>query len=252
MQTQSNPVPLRLVGYARVSTAAQALQAVSIPEQERDMRSWCEANGHTLVAVRGEDGGVSGTEGLEGRFAFVEALEMIKTGAVDGVLVRELDRLARDVLIQEQFMREVWDLGGEVLSTHPSEANLRDDPEDPTRKLIRRLIGCVHEWEREMIRLRLRRGRAHMASKGQYVGGKPLHPRYGYQLVRGEDGTHAWDPIPNEQEVIRRIVEGRTAGLSSRAIAAELNAAGITPPAGLQWWHSAVQRVTRTADRMAA
>jgi DNA invertase Pin-like site-specific DNA recombinase len=237
------PDELRLVGYCRVSTNAQALKAVSVPEQEQDMRSWAEARGHALVAVCAEENGVSGTEGLDGRFAFVEALDLIRRGEADGLLVRELDRLARDVLIQEQFMREVWEAGGEVLSTHPSEANLRDDPDDPTRKLIRRLIGCVGEWEREMIRLRLRRGRAHKARQGHWVGGGPrLHPKYGFSLVGDESGRR-YEPVPDEQDVITRILGGRSEGLSLRAIAGQLNDEDVAPPSGRCWYAGTVRLI---------
>jgi DNA invertase Pin-like site-specific DNA recombinase len=239
---------LRLVGYARVSTQGQGLQAVSVPEQERDMRAWCEAHGHVLVAVCAEEGGVSGAEGLDGRFAFVEALDMVKAGEVDGILVRELDRLARDMLIQEQFMREVWDGGGEVLSTHPSERNLRDDPEDPTRKLLRRMIGCVHEWEREMIKLRLRRGRAHKQRQGLYSGGPRLHAKYGYNLVAAEGGFH-YEPEPEQQRIISRIREQRGGGATLRAIAGELNDAATAPPSGREWYPATVKLI---AERAAA
>jgi DNA invertase Pin-like site-specific DNA recombinase len=234
------PTPLRLVGYCRVSTNGQALKAVSVPEQATDMRAWADAQGHVLVQVCAEETGVSGAEGLDGRFAFVEALDVIRRGDADGLLVRELDRLARDVLIQEQFLREVWGVGGEVLSTHPSEANLRDDPEDPTRKLIRRLIGCVGEWEREMIRLRLRRGRAHKARQGHYVGG--FGRKYGFTLVP-VNGKHDWEPNAGEQEIVARIIAGRAGGQTLGAIAEGLNAEGIAPPSGRAWYPMTVSRI---------
>ncbi len=76
-----------------------------------------------------------------------------------------------------------WRTGAEIVSTAPSEANLRDDPDDPTRKLVRRLLGALGEWEREMITLRMRAGRRRKAERGGYAYGSPP---YGY---RAEDGA---------------------------------------------------------------
>jgi hypothetical protein len=56
-------------------------------------------------------------------------------------------------------------MGRERFSTSPSEsAFLRDDPTDPSRALIRQVLGAVSEYERKMITVRLRAGRARKAS----------------------------------------------------------------------------------------
>ena len=67
------------------------------------MREWCEANGHTFVELCAEDEAVCGAEGLEGRLAFMRALDLVKTGEADAILVRDLDRLSRDVIVQESL-----------------------------------------------------------------------------------------------------------------------------------------------------
>jgi DNA invertase Pin-like site-specific DNA recombinase len=202
---------LRLAGYCRVSTNGQALQAVSVPEQERDMRAWCEAQGHVLVAVCAEEGGVcGGAEGLGDRYAFLTALDLIKGGEVEGLLVRDLDRLSRDVIVQESLLRDIWAAGGEALSTRDSEReNLVNDPKDPTRKLLRVMMGAVAEWEREKIRLRLQAGRRAKSRQGHYVGG--FGRKYGYRLA--DNGKKQdWEAVPEQQEVIARIREQRGGG----------------------------------------
>ena len=93
---------LRLAGYARVSTDGQVLQAASIPEQAADLRAWCEEHGHTFVELCAQDDAVSGTEGLEGRLAFIQALDLVKTGEVDGILVRDLDRFGHEARNTDQ------------------------------------------------------------------------------------------------------------------------------------------------------
>ena len=60
--------------------------------------------------------------------------------------VYRLDRLARDLIVQETVLAEVKRLGGEVFSTSAAEAGyLSDDPDDPSRKLIRQVLGAVAE-----------------------------------------------------------------------------------------------------------
>jgi DNA invertase Pin-like site-specific DNA recombinase len=69
-----------------------------------------------------------------------------------------------------------------VFSTAGGEADLRDDDADPSRKLVRRILGAVAEYERELLLLRLRRGRQLKAARGGYAG--LGSPPYGW---RAED-----------------------------------------------------------------
>jgi len=53
--------------------------------------------------------------------------------------VHRLDRLARDLVLQEQLLAECWRMGATVSSTAAGEdAYLSDDPADPSRRLIKR------------------------------------------------------------------------------------------------------------------
>jgi DNA invertase Pin-like site-specific DNA recombinase len=68
-------------------------------------------------------------------------------GLADQEVVYRLDRLARDLVLQEQLLAEVW-RSGELFSTAGGEANLHGDPEDPSRRLLRQVLGAVSEYER--------------------------------------------------------------------------------------------------------
>jgi DNA invertase Pin-like site-specific DNA recombinase len=77
------------------------------------------------------------------------------------VVVARLDRLARDLLTQEFLLREIRQRGADLVSCSDTEADyLQDDPHDPTRKLVRQVLGAISEFERALIKLRLQRGRA--------------------------------------------------------------------------------------------
>ena len=118
-------------------------------------------------------------------------------------------------------------LGGEVFSTSPAEAGyLNDDPDDPSRKLIRQVLGAVSKYERSMINLRLRTGRRRKA-------GTRSGP---HRLAIGAEGKEL-APDEEEQAVLKRIVELHQQGAGVRSIAAALTQAGYRTKRGTTTWH---------------
>jgi hypothetical protein len=55
-------------------------------------------------------------------------------------------------------------------------------------------------------------------------------------------------PDPEEQRVVLKMIEMRDAGLSLRAIAADLNATGVPAKRGGAWYPQTVSRVLRSTD----
>jgi DNA invertase Pin-like site-specific DNA recombinase len=126
----------------------------------------------------------------------------------------------------------------DVFSTSAAEASyLGDDPDDPSRKLIRQVLGAVNEYERAMISLRLRSGRRRKAENGGYAYGSPP---FGWRAVGRELVEDA-----AEQEALRRMRELRAAGRSYRDIAATLSAEGHEPKRGASWYPMTVREVLR-------
>jgi DNA invertase Pin-like site-specific DNA recombinase len=229
---------VRLVIYLRVSTAAQAEDGLGLDVQEGTARQWAGEHDHDVVAVLA-DRAVSGRSELDERVGLIDAIRSLREGEADGLLVYRLDRLARDLVIQEQILAEIWRSGGHVLSAAGGEAHyLEDDPRDPSRKLIRQVLGAVAEYERSMIALRLQSGRRRKAETGGFAFGSP---RYGW---RSEDGqlVHA----PEEQAAIARMRELASEGASLRAIADRLTIEGHHPKRGRRWWPSAIARALKT------
>ena len=186
-------------------------------------------NGHRIVSLC-SDAGTSGTNGLDGRFGLASALEMLTTGAAKGLVVYRLDRLARDLVLQEQLLREIRRKNADVFSTAGGEQDyMKDDPDDPSRRLIRHILGAVNDYEREMIRLRLRRGRERKTERGEYAGGRPA---FGFAVMAGE-----LVPAPEEQEVIAEARKLRASGASIRAIGSELTRRGFVTRTGKAQWH---------------
>lgn len=230
---------MKLVGYTRVSTDTQAEHGHGLAVQEKAIRAWAREGGHRLVALV-RDEGVSGNNGLATRLGLLDGLEAITAQAADGLVVYRLDRLARDLIVQEQLLAEVRRRGARVYSTAASEdAYLADDPDDPSRKLIRQVLGAVAEYERAMISLRMRAGRRRKAEQGGFAHGSPP---YGFCAQNGELVT-----AKHEQCVIARMRELEASGLLHREIADELNAEGHRTKRGCEWSRVAVGIVLRRA-----
>jgi DNA invertase Pin-like site-specific DNA recombinase len=230
---------MRLVAYLRVSTDRQAEEGLGLDIQEHTIRRWARDAKHRIVSCH-RDEGQSGSNGLEHRDGLADALETLKTHAAGGLVVYRLDRLARDLVLQEQLLADIRRLGAQVFSTSNAETSyLADDPDDPSRKLIRQVLGAVNEYERAMITLRLRAGRRRKADSGGYAYGAPP---YGYR-------THAGQLIEDAQEqaTLQRMRELRNGGASYRQIADTLQNERHRPKRGSVWYPMSIrQALTRT------
>jgi DNA invertase Pin-like site-specific DNA recombinase len=229
---------VKVVGYVRVSTDRQAEEGLGLEVQEMAIRGWAKAEGHQVVIVA-RDEGVSGS--LEDRPGLDDAFCWLRERRADAVVVYRLDRLARDLILQEQLLAEVWRLGAQVCSTMPGEAGyLSDDPDDPSRRFIRQVLGAVAEYERATIVLRLRSGRRRKAEKGGYAYGAPS---FGLMAHNG-----ALEPVEAEQAALARIRELRASGASLRTISARLEAEGLRPRRGVKWHPTTLARVIRRME----
>src|SRR6516164_5988833 len=172
---------MRVAAYLRVSTDRQADEGLGLEVQEQAIRAWALGCGDRVV-LWARDEGVSGSNGLDTREALGDVLEALKKATAGGVVVYRLDRPARDLVLQEQLLADIRRMGAEVFSTSSAEASyLGDDPNDPSRKLIRQVLGAVNEYERAIIALRLRSGRRKKYDNGGYAFGSPP---YGWRAVR--------------------------------------------------------------------
>ncbi|WP_432477204.1 recombinase family protein [Nocardioides sp. GXQ0305] len=228
-----------MVAYLRVSTDRQAEEGLGLEIQRNSIAAWAKSRRDSVVEWHSDEG-VSGSNGLDSREALPLALDLLKHGDADGLVVYRLDRLARDLIVQETLLAEVKRLGASVFSTAESEsAYLIDDPEDPSRRLIRQVLGAVAEYERSMIALRLRAGRRAKSLKGGFAYGSPP---FGYRADGGE-----LVPDEREQVVLARAVQLRSEGMSLREAGAVLDAEGLKPKRSRNWHPTSLARALRHA-----
>jgi len=217
----------KIIGYCRVSTDNQKEEG-TIEIQEHALREYAKANGYDLVTIF-RDNGVSG--GLEDRPGLIELFNFLESNnQIDGVLVYKLDRLARDLYIQEHLIKKLEMLQGSILSV--KEPNL--DSNDPMRKAFRQFMGIVSELEKAFITMRLSGGRINKARKGGYAGGRaPL----GYS-VENKDLIIDGVAIKTVKEIFY-LKRNRRFGL--RQIARHLNDNNIPTARGGKWYAGTVR-----------
>ncbi len=122
------------------------------------------------------------------------------------IIIERLDRLARDLMVQEHIIADLRHR--EITLFSAAEPDLCID--DPSRKLLRQIMGAIAEYDRAMITSKLATARKRMKSAtGRCEGRKP----YGN--------------IPAEAAIVTRMQDLRAAGTSFDAIAVALNGGGI-------------------------
>jgi DNA invertase Pin-like site-specific DNA recombinase len=225
---------VQAVGYLRVSTAAQAEDGLGLEVQEERIQSWAAAGGHRLLAIH-RDEGISGDAEEIDRPGLSAAI-VATQDAAEALVVYRLDRLARRLFRQEMVIHQLRQRGRSVVSV--SEADI--DSEDPTRVLMRQMLGAFAEYERAVIKMRLQGGRRAKADRGGYAFGSPAFGwrADGKELVVDEA----------EQAVVARILELRDVGAGVRDIARRLNAEGLASKRGTLWHPQTVARVLRRLE----
>lgn len=132
---------IRAVGYARVSTDDQAVEGLSLGEQERRIRAHVEAQGWGLKGIC-IDAGISGSVPFVERPEGAEAMR----AEVDRLLVVKLDRLGRSAPDLLDTIERFTSRGCAVVSV--SEAI---DTATATGRLLRTVLAGVSEFERDRI-----------------------------------------------------------------------------------------------------
>jgi DNA invertase Pin-like site-specific DNA recombinase len=219
----TSPSQVAAIGYIRVSTDEQSL---SVEAQRATLATWCQARRVPLVAIY-EDVGVSGGARLEQRAGLLQALDVLTTGTV--LLASKRDRLARDAMAAAMIERLAERVGASVQTCDGV-----GEGSSPEAKLMRGMIDLFAEYERQVIKARIKTALGHKKAKQERVSGRVP---YGKQLA--VDGVHLEDN-PAEQAVIVIARELHAEGLSSRSIAGCLAERGLYSRVGTSFAPSAI------------
>jgi DNA invertase Pin-like site-specific DNA recombinase len=122
--------------YLRVSGKGQ-LDGDGFTRQNKAIADYALANGISVIETF-EEQGVSGTKELDDRPALQDLLAALKEGNAKIVIIEKLDRLARDLMVQETILSDLMRQGFEVISV--CEPDLCST--DPSRVLVRQIFGA--------------------------------------------------------------------------------------------------------------
>ena len=194
-----NKKEVRVALYIRVSTDEQAKEGhYGLDIQEKGGRLLCDSlkgEGYILDEKHVyRDEGVSGGLPAEKRLSLKQLFEDARERKFDIVIVYKIDRMARDLRILLNMLKELKDIGiGFRSVTEPF------DTSSLYGNSMLQTMGMFAELERGMIRERTSNGREAAARKGKWVMGLPP---FGYK--RNEQ-TGGLEIIPVEARVIQQF-----------------------------------------------
>src|SRR5271156_5053450 len=189
-QTRKHPKTFRVGLYARVSTFDQH----TIPLQIRALREYAARRGWTIALQVKEVG-----SGAVQRQLREKLLDAARRREIDVVLVWRLDRWGRSVADLLATLQELEHLGVGFVSL--TEAL---DLTTPSGRAMAALLAVFAEFEREILRERVRAGLAHARLNGQRLGRPVTAGLYAAEIRKLHRAGVA------KAEIARRLNIGRT------------------------------------------
>jgi DNA invertase Pin-like site-specific DNA recombinase len=224
------PSRTRAVAYLRVSTSQQADHGVSLDAQRAKVEAYASLYDLDVVEVI-VDAGAS-AKSLD-RPGLARALEMLRKGIADALLVTKMDRLTRSVRDLGTLVERFFANGKAALLSVSEQVDTRT----AAGRMILNIMATISQWERETISARTAVAMQHKAATGEYIGGDPP---FGYRVA--EDGVRLVE-VEAEQAVLAEARKLRAAGRSLRAVARELDARGLRSRVGRPFSAVQVQRM---------
>ena len=152
----------RAVTYARVSYDDRDNEGRNLDSQLEMCRDYAAKQGYTIVAELAEDDrGASGADLDLPQLSRV--LDMAKGNEFDVFIIRELDRLARDIVKQMIVERDLKKAGVAI------EYVLYQFPPGPTGDLSRHMMAAIAEYQRQDAIVKTARGRRNMVKEGKVM-----------------------------------------------------------------------------------
>lgn len=216
---------MKVFVYLRVSGRGQ-IEGDGFDRQLLACEKYARENDLEIAEVFREEG-VSGTKELDDRPALAELLAALEENGIKSVLIEKLDRLARDLMVQETIISDMQKQGYMLLSA--AEPDLCST--DPSRVLVRQIFGAIAQYERAMITLKLRGARQRKKAR----------------LGKCE-GRHAFGEKPEEAQTLELIRQWKTAGYTAKIIAEQLNLEATPSRSGKPWRGTTVAKIIRRLE----
>ena len=145
--------------YARVSTGSQTTE-----NQLRELREVAERHGWRVVAEF-LDNGISGAKGRDQRPGLDKLLQAVARREIEMVMAWSVDRLGRSL---QNLVELLGELHGKRVDLYLHQQGI--DTSTPAGKALFQMMGVFAEFERAMIRERVRSGLERAKAQGKRLG----------------------------------------------------------------------------------
>jgi DNA invertase Pin-like site-specific DNA recombinase len=203
---------IQVYGYLRVSGNGQ-IGGDGFKRQKEAISRFCEASNLKLVQTF-TDAAVSGTRDGFDRDGLTDLMVSMKSNGVKTFVVESASRLARDLMVQEVILNDCRKHRITVYDSSGIDLTVNDD--DPTRKMVRQILGAVAEFEKSSTNQKLAAARRRIRNSGKKCEGAP-----GY--------------VDNHHPAVEIIKRMRRERISFKKIADYLVEQGIATLKGGKW-----------------
>ena len=218
---------INAIGYIRVSTFLQAAEGISLDAQKEKIKQWADLNDAILIKIY-TDNGISGTK--DNRPGFQAAFEAaIKYEAA--FVVYSLSRFCRTTKDTIRYSDQLRKAGANLVSI--SE---QIDTTTAAGKMVFRLMAVLNEFEVDQISERTKAALNYRKSQGKKLGGDVP---YGYRA----DSGGVLSKNPEEQKIIKEIMNKLGSGDNYSQIARYLNGKEYPTKKGSKWYPQTVKNV---------
>lgn len=191
-----------LDGYVRVSRVGKrdGESFISPEVQEARIRAWASEHGHRIDRVHTD---LDRSGGTLDRHGVQQALERVETGAVDGLVVADLDRFGRSIIDTHTSLERIKKAGGAFIAVRQGiDTSVRGTWAD---NFVLRSFANVAQMERERIADNWSVARSRAIARGAV----PFRAPFGYSKDESKRLVPNAD-APLVAEVFRRRVEGES------------------------------------------
>ena len=179
---------------------------------------------------------VSG-ESIAARPQMQKLITEVSAGMWEGVIVMEIERLARGDTIDQGIVAQAFQFSGTKIIT----PNKTYDPLNESDQEYFEFSLFMSRREYKTINRRMQAGRIASLKEGNYIG---TFSPYGYKKVHNyEKGVFTLEIEPDEAEAVRLMFEKSAENYGFSKIAAVLNNMGIKPRKGTQWVPSTIKEI---------
>jgi site-specific DNA recombinase len=237
------PAVTRAALYLRVSTGRQAENDLSIPDQQRQLSTYCATKGWAVESEFVEPGNTA-TDDKRPQFQTMIDAALSKPPPFTIILVHSFSRFFRDQFQFEFYARKLARNGVRIVSI------TQELGDDPMSLMMRQIMNLFDEYQSRENAKHTLRAMKENARQGFWNGARPP---IGYRIVGAEQrGTKIKTKLeidPVQADKIRLIYRlallghEKTGPMGIKAIAAHLNERHLTTRDGGRWGVSAVHYV---------